>query len=237
MIFYYVRHGDPIYDPDSLTELGHKQANALSKRFALYGLDKIYASTSNRAMQTAEPTCQLLGKEKVLLDWANEGFVWQFTSVDKDDKGNKCWIFHSEKYRDLLNSPEIRALGDEWHNHPEIPQNLKDGLKFYNAQIDDFLLSLGFEHDRKTATFKKVGESPNRVALFAHEGFGKMFLSSLLDIPYSYLSTHLELGHSSVTTIFIPDEPCGRARVLQWSNDSHLYKEGIMTGYQNWIDV
>ena len=63
MILYYVRHGDPIYNPDSLTELGHKQAEALSKRFSLYGLDEIYASTSIRAQQTAEPTCKILNKE------------------------------------------------------------------------------------------------------------------------------------------------------------------------------
>ena len=29
MIFFLIRHGDPIYRPDSLTELGHKQAAAL----------------------------------------------------------------------------------------------------------------------------------------------------------------------------------------------------------------
>ena len=56
MLFFYIRHGDPIYDPDSLTELGKKQADAVSKRLALYGIDKIYASSSNRAIQTAKPT-------------------------------------------------------------------------------------------------------------------------------------------------------------------------------------
>ena len=29
MLLFYVRHGDPIYNPDSLTELGIKQAEAL----------------------------------------------------------------------------------------------------------------------------------------------------------------------------------------------------------------
>ena len=236
MIFYYVRHGDPIYEPDSLTELGHKQANALAKRFALYGLDQIYCSTSNRAILTAEPTCKILNKEKVLLPWTNEGYIWDFCSVEKDAQGSKQWIFYNKTYRDLFNSPEIRALGDNWVTHPKIPQNLKDGVAIINREVDDFMLSLGYKHDRENSTFQKVGTSPERVALFAHEGCGKMFLSSLLDIPYPYLSTHLELGHSSVTTIFIPDD-CERARVLQWSNDSHLYKEDILSGYQNWIDV
>ena len=64
MILYYVRHGDPIYNPDSLTPLGQRQAEAVGKRLALYGIDEVYSSDSNRAMQTAEPTCQLLKKEK-----------------------------------------------------------------------------------------------------------------------------------------------------------------------------
>ena len=70
MIFYYVRHGDPIYDPDSLTDLGHKQAAALAKRFALYGLDEVYSSPSTRAMQTAQPTCEALGLTMKICNWA-----------------------------------------------------------------------------------------------------------------------------------------------------------------------
>ena len=41
MILYYVRHGDPIYNPDSLTPLGQRQAEAVGKRLALYGIDEV----------------------------------------------------------------------------------------------------------------------------------------------------------------------------------------------------
>ena len=47
MLLFYIRHGDPIYNPDSLTPLGHRQAEAVAKRLALYGIDEIYASSSN----------------------------------------------------------------------------------------------------------------------------------------------------------------------------------------------
>ena len=47
MLLFYVRHGDPIYDPDSLTPLGLKQADALAKRLCRYGIDEIYSSSSN----------------------------------------------------------------------------------------------------------------------------------------------------------------------------------------------
>mgnify|MGYP002514795605 CR=1 FL=1 len=70
MLFYYIRHGDPIYDPDSLTSLGERQAEAIAKRLAIYGLDRIYASSSNRAILTAKPTCELLKKD---MDYVEKG--------------------------------------------------------------------------------------------------------------------------------------------------------------------
>ena len=77
MILFYIRHGDPIYKPDQLTPLGHRQAEAVAKRLALFGVDEIYASTSTRAMQTAQPTCELLGKEPILLDWMHENHAFR----------------------------------------------------------------------------------------------------------------------------------------------------------------
>lgn len=38
MLLFFVRHGDPIYHPDSLTELGERQAEALVKRMGFFGL-------------------------------------------------------------------------------------------------------------------------------------------------------------------------------------------------------
>jgi len=52
--------------------LGQKQADALAKRLSVYGVDRIYASSSNRAIQTAKPICDLLKKEVEIMDLANE---------------------------------------------------------------------------------------------------------------------------------------------------------------------
>ena len=49
MLFFYIRHGDPIYNPDMLTPLGQEQAHAVAKRLALFGIDRVFASSSNRA--------------------------------------------------------------------------------------------------------------------------------------------------------------------------------------------
>ncbi len=238
MFFYYIRHGDPIYNPDSLTPLGHKQAAALAKRMSLYGLDEIYSSTSIRAQMTAQPTCEALGKEKTLLDWTNEAYVFEEFSIKKEN-GAPAWVFHSQKHRELLNSPQVRDLGAKWYTHPDLQnENFAKGVKRVDTETDAFMLQLGFRHDRKNACYEVVKRNDKRIALFAHEGFGKAFLSSLLDIPYPQIALRYELGHSSVTVIHF-DENGDRVipRVLQWSNDSHLYKEGILTGYHNFFDI
>ena len=61
MLLYIIRHGDPIYETDSLTERGRAQAEAVAKRLAASGIDRVFSSPMGRARQTAEPTCRLLG--------------------------------------------------------------------------------------------------------------------------------------------------------------------------------
>ena len=63
MLLYIIRHGDPIYNPDSLTPKGRRQAEALARRFSVHGLDEVYVSPLIRAQQTAAPTCEVLNIE------------------------------------------------------------------------------------------------------------------------------------------------------------------------------
>ncbi|MCQ2478775.1 MAG: hypothetical protein MJ091_06180, partial [Clostridia bacterium] len=73
-----------------------------------------------------------------------------------------------------------------------------------------------------------------RIALFAHQGFGIAFLSSILDIPYPEFSMRFAIQHSGVTVIYFKNGGDSIIpQVLQLSNDSHLYAEGLPTKYDN----
>ena len=239
MLFYYIRHGEPLGVPDySLTPLGREQAKALAKRLCLFGINRVFASPTLRTMQTAQPICDLLGKEITPCDWADEGIVWNEFTVPHP-KYEHTWAFFDPKYLEIFSSPEVRALGERWYEHPELAGlNFKAGVERVNAAVDEFFLSLGFRHDRENARYEVVGEHLNRdrVALFAHQGFGMSFFSSMLDIPYPMFCTHFDFSHSSMSVINF--EPRGKyvyPHVLQTANDSHLYREGIITGYHNVI--
>ena len=57
-----IRHGDPDYELDSLTEKGFREVELLSERLVKEKMDQIYVSTMGRAMKTAEPTLEKTGK-------------------------------------------------------------------------------------------------------------------------------------------------------------------------------
>ncbi len=236
MLFFLIRHGDPIYNPDSLTPLGERQAEAVAKRLALYGIDRIYASSSKRAQLTAAPTAELVKKDVTILDWCNEGHAWRDLTVPLEN-GRKTWCFQHPETARFLNSDEVRALGRKWYTHPRFEGTaFAEGIERIQRESDALFASLGYEHCLDSNGYIAKNHTKERVALFAHQGFGLAFLSCLLDVPYPIFSTHFDMGHSGMTVIeFVPSSPDGYTlpTVLQLANDSHVYREGLPTNYQN----
>jgi probable phosphoglycerate mutase len=233
MLLFYIRHGDPIYDPDSLTPLGERQAEALAKRLARHGIDRIYASSSNRAILTAKPTCEMLKKEMTILDWCNESHAWRDLSVTIN--GRTDWCFHHPSIREIMVSHEVRVLGREWYKHSDFDGSTYEaGMTRIQRECDALLHSLGYRHDLQKNGYYVEKKNDERVAIFAHHGFGEAFLSCLLDIPYPEMSIRTDIGHTGMTVIHFPNnEGLVIPRMLQFSNDSHIYAEGLPTKYHN----
>ncbi len=237
MILFYVRHGGPIYNPDSLTPLGKRQAESVAHRLALYGVDKIFSSTSIRAMETAQPTCEILKKELTTLEFCHEHTAWTQLAVTID--GKMDWIFSQPKLGSLMASPSVRALDREWYEHPEFKKfdvPLKEGMERIDRESDKFLASLGYVHDRENHVYHAEKPTDERVALFAHQGFGLAFLSSILDMAYPAFSQHFDMSHTGMTAIEFQDKgDCFIPRILTMANDSHLYRDGLPTLYNHRI--
>lgn len=236
MLLFFIRHGDPIYNPDSLTEQGQKQANALAKRLALYGLDKIYTSTSNRAMLTAKPTCHSLNLEAIPLEWCHETLAHRDFSIQTEN-GRRNWCFSDPKMRLVLSSKEVASLGDRWWTHPAFADtNIHAGYERICREAYTFLGEQGYRFDANAGVYYSEHENTQRIALFAHQGFGLAFLSCVLNIPYPTFCTRFDMGHTGMTVIEFSCQPgwCVPT-VLTLSDDAHLYKEGLATKYQNRI--
>lgn len=233
MWFFFVRHGQPDYKEDCLTEEGKKQAQALAERFAQKGLDKIYASTMGRAMETAGYTAKKLGLNITGVDFARENFTTGEFAISLED-GKKKWCFDIKEYLSKFKSEEIKKLKDKWYDSPLFENtNFKSGILRVQKAVAEFMRELGYVKNEKTGYYKAEKHLYDRVALFAHGGFSMTFTSCLLNIPYPEFCTRFfYIGLSAVTAFWIDDEGDEIVpRIYQYGSDSHLYKENLFDGF------
>ena len=228
MLLYFVRHGDPCYDPDSLTPLGLRQAEAIGRRLARYGLDRIYASPMRRAMQTAQPAAEMTGREIIPLDFASEQHAWDELTLRHPD-GSRTWAALDPSTQRFFASPEIRAMGMRWYEHPAFDATTyRSGMERIARESRAFLSSLGYEQSEREGVYHARRDHDERIALFAHAGFGGAFMSHVLGIPYPQYVHTFDLSHSSLTVIeFREKNGVCIPRVLTMSNDAHLYCDNL----------
>lgn len=234
MLLYYVRHGDPIYNPDSLTPLGERQAEAVAKRLAAHGIDEIYASSSNRAILTSKPTCEILKKQATILDWCHESQAAKYFCFDSGN-GERGWVFVQPSYIEKFASKEVVDLGAKWYEHPDFAnKDFKEGIEVTRKKALEFLAELGFEYDEQKGMYKSSKQGNKRVALFAHQGMGLLLLSIISLIPYPTFCTRFDMTHTGVTVVEFPEiDGYVLPKILTLSNDSHIYREGLPTKYNN----
>ncbi len=234
MLFFYVRHGDPTYSPDALTPLGRRQAEAVGRRLARFGLDRIYASTSTRAIQTAEPAAEMLKLPITQLDWCNESHAWRDYAIEYEP-GKRTWCFARRDIQNIFNETAIQEMGDQWYTDPRLTEyHFENGEERIRRESDAFFAELGYQRVGKSGVYQVTKSNSERVALFAHQGFGMAFLSHLLHIPYPVFTTHFDISHSNLTVIeFAERDGFAVPKVLTWSSDGHLYAENLPTAYNN----
>ena len=236
MILFYIRHGEPIYDPDSLTPLGRRQAEAVARRLALFGVDRVFTSSSNRAIETSRPLCDILRiKPEPALDWINESYAWNELSVE-DKAGHRHWCYDDERQLAAFSDPSVRALGERWYEHRAFDgfPSFGEAVRRMRENAFPLLSSLGYAREESRAGFKVVRDNPERIALFAHEGAGLLFLSTILDIPYPLFAPAFSMEHTGMTAVEFTDRGGWCVpRVLQLSCDAHLYRDALPLNYQN----
>lgn len=238
MRLYYVRHGEPIYEPDSLTKLGEAQAKALVSRLGEIKFDKVFVSSSKRAILTAIPTCEKQNIEYEILDWCNEKYAGE-EFMDYDSHGKRYFMKDCDNYKKLFVSREIEDMGFSWYEHPAFKdKKCKSGIKRIAAKSDEFFANLGYTHDTEKHCFITKKPVFENVAIFAHAGFGSVFLSHILDIPYPIFCTRFTMCHSGITVIDFEDiDGIVIPKILTYSNDSHIKMAGLQAKWPFNIEI
>ena len=168
-----------------------------------------------------------------IMDFANETYAWQDFTIEKD--GNRTWAFQDDETKLLFADESVISLGYKWYEHDKLT-TFKSGVDRISNETYNFFKSLGYEHIRNTGKYKVLKSNDERIAFFAHQGFGLAFLSEILDIPYPVFTSHFDICHTGMTVIeFKEENGFAIPKVLTLSSDSHLYREGLPTKYNNEI--
>ena len=215
-----IRHGDPDYEIDSLTEKGKIEAELLSNRLIKIDIDDIYCSPLGRAKRTAKPYIEKVGKDLKIAPWLEE---FNYATIDDpENSGNRkqIWDFSQEFYA----KNTMLHKNDEWYKTDFIRNS--DVKKAYDAVcngLDEMLASHGYV--RKEGYYSAERANHDTVVLFCHLGVEAVLLSHLLFTSPLIFSQGCCPLPTSVTTLVTEERKKGIAlfRCTSLGDLSHLY--------------
>ena len=223
MLLYIVRHGEPNYSTDTLTELGHRQAQAVSHRMAASKIEEIYCSPMGRARQTAAPTAELLGLPVNIEPWAEE-LGKESQTPYPDGKMKNIFMVPTT----LLASAENSAIPME-ESFSECPGLRENGFlsryQYISAGVDDLIERHGYRRNDK-GFYQAVEPNEKRIALFCHAGMMRVTLSHIFNLPYQLIGSRFVPWFTGVTLImFKHDAETGEEvapRLYSFGDIGHL---------------
>ena len=229
MLLYIVRHGDPIYATDSLTERGKLQAEAVGKRIAAEKVDEIYCSPMGRARQTAEPACRLLGMEYKVEDWTHEIYTKDILVPFPDGVKKSLTRVQNTYYRENgnIDIPYYDSYSCQGFNE----SNMKEAVAYIEEHGKEFLERLGYREEN--GIYRIIEPNEKKIALFCHGAFTRAWLSVLLHIPIHLVWAGLGITHTGITLVEFKNNEDGftAPRCCYLSDMGHLYAEGLDTLY------
>ena len=214
-----VRHADPDYSIDSLTEKGWKEAEYLSEKLKKLEVKAFYVSPLGRAKDTASCTLQKINRTAQEKSWLRE-FWPQINRPDVPDRTKIAWDWLPQDWM----AEEKYFHYDTWYD-TEIMKaaQVKEAYDEAISGIDSVLAEHGYCRDGKYYRVEKANN--DTLVFFCHFGIECVLLSRLLNISPMVLWHNFCALPSSVTTVVTEERRQGIAafRMLSFGDISHLY--------------
>ncbi len=233
MRLLFIRHGDPDYVNDTLTEKGHREAALLAERASDLNLGTCYVSPLGRAQATADYSLKKLGITADTLEWLKE-----FPA--KIDLGKVTWLRSAypntlSQYGEYTSRIVWDVAPSYWAEHSECMDPDKwresdicrnsDTVEIYDHVTSEFdRLLAGYGYVREGKCYRVEKESRETVTFFCHFGITCVLLAHLWGISPFLLWHCLALAPTSVTEVVTEEREKGIAcfRGLKLGDVSHL---------------
>ena len=220
MRIIFVRHGEPDYRNDCLTDLGRLQAQAAAERLREEGIEEIWSSPLGRAAETAAYTAEVLNLPVTTLDYMRE-LHWGSTDGTPIPAGGHPWDL-----ADLLAKEGTDLTDPGWREHPYFANNLVTAEADHVARETDlWLRTLGYVREGAYYRCARPDDSQKTVALFSHGGSSAAAMGHILNLPFPYACGLFHLEFTGITIIRLDRNPGSqRMPCLELANDSrHIH--------------
>ena len=215
MRIVFVRHGEPDYTHDCLTEQGKLQALAAAERLREEGIEEIFSSPLGRAAETAAATAELLKLPVKTLDYMRE-LHWGSTDGTPLPSDGHPWDLAA-----LLAGEGWDLTNPGWREHPYFRNNrVTENVDMVAQRTDEWLLSLGYERNGAFYRCVRPDDRQKTVALFSHGGSSAAAMGHILNLPFPYACGLFHLEFTGITIIRLDRNP-GQQRLpcLELAND------------------
>ena len=223
MKLLFIRHGDPDYFVDGLTETGRREAELLAERIAPMDITEYFVSPLGRAVETARPTLEKAGRTAVTYDWLREFDI----RVHRPDREGRLSVVPWDWLPQDLAANPILLDREHWFEHPVLTEmDVKGAADRVIAGFEELLACHGYVRDG--LTYRAERANSDTLAFFCHFGVACLLMSRLMNVSPMMLWQGVVLAPSSVTTICTEERRPGVAsfRATAIGDISHLYVGG-----------
>lgn len=192
MNLYLIRHAQPDYQNDSITDLGKEQAEKLALWLKDIHVDELYHSSMGRARITASYLADVWNITPKSLDWAKE-LCWGNKNGDATDPLSP-WTIKDR----FIEKNHTYPQDESWKNIEEIKNDIIiNDIDVHCKNLDNFLLEHGYE--RNGLVYKAVEPNEKNIVLVCHGGVISAFISYLTNTPFFKYISHMGVDVTAVT--------------------------------------
>lgn len=217
-----IRHGDPDYVHDCLSEKGRREAELLADRISAMDIKAFYVSPLGRARETASFTLKRLNRTATECQWLRE-FAPGIRRPDMTDKRSIAWDWLPQDWTE----EEDFYRRDLWMHHPVMKEaNVPQEYQWVTENLDRLLAEYGYVRDKNIYRVERANR--DTIAFFCHFGLESVLIGHLTGISPMLLWHHTVAAPTSVTTVYTEERRKGIAlfRVGAFGDTSHLYLAG-----------
>ena len=250
MKLIFIRHAEPDYSIDSLTQKGFREAEILAHRTSKWPVSAFYCSPLGRARDTSLPTLSSHQKEAVTYEWLRE-FHGLYPDPANPERMKIVW----DQYPEYLDQHPILFDPEKWAGDPLMMHcDVRKEYDWVCNSFDELLATHGYHRSGKYYTtngkspasdhyMKYDGTTieclknadPNEPVLvfFCHLGVTLTILSHLLNTSPCTLWQGIFLPPASVTVVSAEEREKGSVyfRCQEIGDTSHLREEGEPASY------